>query len=79
MPSHTKTLASPSDPLQAGVVPSQIGVITPYEGQRAYLVQHMQRTGPLRASLYRDIEVRPPTYQTGLTEAPISMPSMRGG
>lgn len=47
--------------MQAGVVPAQMGVITPYEGQRAYLVLHMQRTGPLRASLYRDIEVRQST------------------
>ena len=43
--------------LKAGVVPGKIGVITPYEGQRAYLVLHMQRTGPLRAALYKDIEV----------------------
>jgi regulator of nonsense transcripts 1 len=39
--------------LRVGVTPQQIGVITPYEGQRAYVVQHMQRTGPLRASLYK--------------------------
>lgn len=43
--------------LKAGVTPSQIGVITPYQGQRSYVVLHMQRTGPLRASLYKDIEV----------------------
>jgi len=43
--------------LKAGVVPGQIGVITPYEGQRAYIVTNMQRTGPLRSSLYKDIEV----------------------
>jgi hypothetical protein len=29
--------------LRAGVKPKQIGVITPYEGQRVYVVQHMQR------------------------------------
>ncbi len=43
--------------LQAGVVSWQIGVITPYEGQRAYLVNYMQRNGPLRTQLYKDIEV----------------------
>lgn len=35
----------------------QIGVITPYEGQRAYLVNYMQRNGSLRSQLYKEIEV----------------------
>ena len=39
-------------------VSHQIGVITPYEGQRAYVVNHMARNGPLRQQLYKDIEVR---------------------
>jgi len=43
--------------LSAGVSPEQIGVITPYEGQRAYLVTHMQRNGALRQALYTAIEV----------------------
>lgn len=43
--------------LKLGVNPSQIGVITPYEGQRAYLVNYMQRNGALRAQLYKEIEV----------------------
>mmetsp|Transcript_4499 Transcript_4499/g.6958 ORF Transcript_4499/g.6958 Transcript_4499/m.6958 type:complete len:1165 (+) Transcript_4499:182-3676(+) len=43
--------------LKCGVNPSQIGVITPYEGQRAYIVNHMMRTGPLRQQLYKEIEV----------------------
>lgn len=38
--------------LRAGVKPEQIGVITPYEGQRAYLVQYMQFSGSLHANLY---------------------------
>jgi len=38
-------------------VPAQIGVITPYEGQRAYLVNYMQRNGSLRTQLYKEIEV----------------------
>jgi len=43
--------------LQAGVTSAQIGVITPYEGQRAYLVNYMQRNGSLRSQLYKEIEV----------------------
>ena len=43
--------------LKAGVNAGQIGVITPYQGQRAHLVLHMARTGPLRQALYKEIEV----------------------
>ncbi|KAL1213952.1 Regulator of nonsense transcripts 1 [Cardamine amara subsp. amara] len=43
--------------LKSGVVPSQIGVITPYEGQRAYIVSYMARNGSLRQQLYKEIEV----------------------
>lgn len=43
--------------LRSGVLPSQIGVITPYEGQRAYVVSYMQRNGPMRSQLYKDVEV----------------------
>ena len=43
--------------LKAGVGPSQIGVITPYEGQRAYLVGYMQFSGTLRSSVYSELEV----------------------
>eukprot|EP00005_Dracoamoeba_jomungandri_P005373 CAMPEP_0174254518 /NCGR_PEP_ID=MMETSP0439-20130205/3831_1 /TAXON_ID=0 /ORGANISM="Stereomyxa ramosa, Strain Chinc5" /LENGTH=1059 /DNA_ID=CAMNT_0015336141 /DNA_START=23 /DNA_END=3202 /DNA_ORIENTATION=- len=43
--------------LQVGVNPDQIGVITPYEGQRAYLVNYMQRNGSLRSQLYKEIEL----------------------
>lgn len=43
--------------LKAGVLPSQIGVITPYEGQRAYVVNYMQRNGAMRSQLYKDVEV----------------------
>ncbi|KAI1731651.1 RNA helicase (UPF2 interacting domain) domain-containing protein [Ditylenchus destructor] len=43
--------------LQAGFRPEQIGIITPYEGQRAYVVQFMQSQGTLHSSLYLDIEV----------------------
>ncbi|XP_071706261.1 regulator of nonsense transcripts 1 homolog isoform X2 [Rutidosis leptorrhynchoides] len=45
--------------LRSGVVPGRIGVITPYEGQRAYIVNYMSRNGALRQQLYKEIEVRP--------------------
>jgi len=43
--------------LNAGFKPEQIGIITPYEGQRAYLVHFMQSQGSLHSNLYLDIEV----------------------
>ncbi|ONK58988.1 uncharacterized protein A4U43_C08F1810 [Asparagus officinalis] len=43
--------------LRSGVIPNQIGVITPYEGQRAYIVNYMARNGSLRQQLYKEIEV----------------------
>lgn len=43
--------------LKSGVAPEEIGVITPYEGQRAYVVSHFARMGPLRQDLYRNVEV----------------------
>jgi regulator of nonsense transcripts 1 len=43
--------------LKAGILPSQIGVITPYEGQRAYIQHYMQSSGTLRKELYTEIEV----------------------
>ena len=39
--------------LRAGVKPEQIGVITPYEGQRAYIVQYMQYSGSMHVNLYQ--------------------------
>lgn len=35
----------------------QIGVITPYEGQRAHIVSVMLRMGTQNQQLYREIEV----------------------
>lgn len=43
--------------LKAGMRPQQIGIITPYEGQRAYVVHYMQTQGTLPGKLYLDIEV----------------------
>uniref|UniRef100_A0AC35TGV9 Regulator of nonsense transcripts 1 n=1 Tax=Rhabditophanes sp. KR3021 TaxID=114890 RepID=A0AC35TGV9_9BILA len=43
--------------LNAGVTPDQIGIITPYGGQRAYIVQHMNACGTLHYRLYNEIEV----------------------
>jgi regulator of nonsense transcripts 1 len=43
--------------MKSGVNPSSIGVITPYESQRSFVSTHMQRSGSLRADLYREIEV----------------------
>mmetsp|Transcript_25420 Transcript_25420/g.27792 ORF Transcript_25420/g.27792 Transcript_25420/m.27792 type:complete len:1081 (+) Transcript_25420:100-3342(+) len=43
--------------LKAGTLPEQIGVITPYEGQRSYVVNHMTKNGSLRSDLYKEIEV----------------------
>ena len=44
----------------------QIGVITPYEGQRAYIVNYMSRNGALRQQLYKEIEVINDFYTLGL-------------
>ncbi|KAI3738525.1 hypothetical protein L2E82_28559 [Cichorium intybus] len=41
----------------AEILDKRIGVITPYEGQRAYIVNYMSRNGALRQQLYKDIEV----------------------
>ena len=43
--------------MKTGVKPHQIGVITPYEGQRAYIVQYMQFNGGMSQKLYEQLEV----------------------
>ncbi|KAK4670216.1 ATP-dependent RNA helicase [Podospora pseudopauciseta] len=42
---------------KAGVKPSDIGVITPYEGQRSYIVSTMQNTGTFKKESYKEVEV----------------------
>ena len=43
--------------LQNGIAPEEIGVVTPYEGQRAYVVNYLMRTGVLHPSVYQEVEV----------------------
>jgi len=43
--------------LKSTVKPDQIGIITPYEGQRCYIVSHMLKNGSVNTKLYKEIEV----------------------
>ncbi|RVX66752.1 Regulator of nonsense transcripts 1 [Exophiala mesophila] len=42
---------------KASVKPKDIGVITPYEGQRSYIVSSMQASGTFKKEMYKEIEV----------------------
>ena len=43
--------------MKNGVKPHQIGVITPYEGQRSYVVQYTMFNGTMSHKLYEQLEV----------------------
>ena len=43
--------------MKLGVAPTQIGVVTPYDGQKKYVSEYMRRAGALASSLYESIEV----------------------
>lgn len=43
--------------IKAGVKPQQLGIITPYKGQRAFIVNYLQKNGQLNPNLYKEIEV----------------------
>ncbi|EPX74570.1 uncharacterized protein SOCG_02053 [Schizosaccharomyces octosporus yFS286] len=43
--------------LKCNVLPEQIGIITPYDGQRSYIVQYMQNNGSMQKDLYKYVEV----------------------
>ncbi|WFD17829.1 ATP-dependent RNA helicase [Malassezia caprae] len=43
--------------LKSGIVSEQIGVVTPYEGQRNFIINYMQMFGSLNKELYRSVEV----------------------
>ncbi|EFP02881.1 CRE-SMG-2 protein [Caenorhabditis remanei] len=43
--------------IKGGVQPNQIGVITPYEGQRSFIVNYMHTQGTLNSKLYESVEI----------------------
>lgn len=43
--------------IKVGINPTTIGVVTPYEGQRAYLVHYFHQSGVMHPKLYQVIEV----------------------
>ena len=62
--------------LKGGAAPDQIGVITPYEGQRAFVTSYMARSGELPSALYRDIEVASvDSFQGNMSCSPSLSPS----
>ena len=45
------------NPLNLDIKPQQLGIITPYKGQRAYIVNFLQKNGQLNPNIYKEIEV----------------------
>jgi regulator of nonsense transcripts 1 len=43
--------------MKSGIKPTQIGVITPYEGQRSFIVNHMKTLGSMGREVYESVEV----------------------
>ena len=43
--------------IESGVIPNRIGIITPYEDQKFYIINYMQSNGSLRKDLYKDIKM----------------------
>ncbi|CAI4225896.1 unnamed protein product [Auanema sp. JU1783] len=43
--------------IKGGMRPEQIGIITPYEGQRSFIVQYMHTQGALNSKLYEHMEI----------------------
>ena len=45
---------------RAGIKAKQIGIITPYKGQRAYIINYLQKTGQITSknpNYYKEIEI----------------------
>ncbi|CAI5437489.1 unnamed protein product [Caenorhabditis angaria] len=43
--------------IRGGMLPEQIGIITPYEGQRAFIVNYMHTQGSLNSKLYENVQI----------------------
>ena len=46
--------------LRGGLRASQVGIITPYEGQRTHILALLAKGGPLGAAAYAGVEVSSP-------------------
>jgi len=43
--------------MKGGALPAEIGIITPYEGQRAFVKSYIHKNGNMKKELYEEIEV----------------------
>lgn len=62
---------------QAGVSPSNVGVITPYSGQRSSLLNYFSNTGTMRPDVYKNILVGPVESFQGLERDYIILSTVR--